>query len=358
VSIPVEIMLKLPEMAGVSVVAGAAGLRREISSVNVMEVPDFSKYLKSGELLVTTMYPIRNNEAMQRRLIPLLIEKGVAALALAPLHEHDLIPSFMINQADEMGLPLLKLPYEISFDELINTVLNSIIEKRYRCGLIENILQGKMSSLPHVIAMGQTYGWNLEGCFIPVVVQGNIAITLPTDVIKADLNTDTLLLFPLLHQKDAQSRTAEIITMLQADAALRTGIGRAIENITELPKGFAQAQQAINIGKQAQWTPIVCYDNLGVYRVLSSGVDDTEKQLFINEFLGPILNESELITTLRVYFENRGNHRSTAHAMSVHYNTVSYRITHIEQLTKKNLNNPDDSLCLQVALKLLDMTDL
>ena len=100
-SISVEIALKLPEMENVSVVAGAAGLRREISSVNVMEVPDISEYLKPGELLVTTMYSIRDNEEMKRRLIPLLVEKGVAALALAPLHEHDRIPKFMAQQADE-----------------------------------------------------------------------------------------------------------------------------------------------------------------------------------------------------------------------------------------------------------------
>jgi purine catabolism regulator len=199
----------------------------------------------------------------------------------------------------------------------------------------------------------------LEGCFIPVVVQGNISITPPPDVIKADLNSDTLLLFPLIHREDAQSRTAEIITMLETDATPRMGIGRAIENIMDLPKGFMQAQQAINISRRAKWTQsIACYGDLGVYRVLYSGVDDTEKQLFINEFLGPILKEGELTATLRIYFENMGNRRGTAHAMGVHYNTVSYRITHIEQLTKKKLNNADDSLCLQVALKLLDMASL
>jgi sugar diacid utilization regulator len=207
--------------------------------------------------------------------------------------------------------------------------------------------------------MGQTYGWNLEGCFIPVLVQDNTSIILPPDVIKADLNSDTLLLFPLMRQEEIQSRTAEIITILQADRTVRVGIGRAIESIMELPKGFAQARQAINIGRQAKWPQcVICYNDLGVYRVLYSGVDNAEKQLFINDFLGPILNEGELITTLRVYFENRGNRRSTAHAMGVHYNTVSYRITHIEQLTKKNLNNPDDCLCLQVAVKLLDMASL
>jgi len=358
-SISVEIVLKLPEMAGVSVAAGAAGLWREISSVDVMEVPDISEYLKPGELLITAMYSIRDNEAMQRRLIPLLIEKGVTALALAPLQEHDPIPGFMIKQADEMGLPLLKLPYGISFNELINVIMNSIIEKRYRCGLIENILQGKISSLPRVLAMGQTYGWNLEGSFIPVAVQGNISVILPPDVIRVDLSGNILLLFPLINQEDAKNRTAEIIALLQADHTVRIGIGRVIENILELPKGFAQAEQAITIGRQAKWSQcIVCYDNLGIYRVLYSGVDNTEKQLFIHEFLGPILNESELITTLRIYFENRGNQRSTAKAMNVHYNTISYRITQIEQLTKQKLDNPDDCLCVQIALKLLDMANL
>jgi hypothetical protein len=358
-SIPVETVLKLPEMAGVSVVAGAAGLRREISSVDVMEVPDISEYLKPGELLITAMYSIRDNEAMQRRLIPMLNEKGVSALALAPLQEHDTIPGFMIKQADETGLPLLKLPYGISFNDIINIIMNSIIEKRYRSGLIESILQGKIGSLPRVLAMGQTYGWNLEGSFIPVAVQGNINAALPPDVINADLSGGTLLLFPLIRREDAKGRTAEIIAALQADLTVRIGIGRAIENIMELPKGLAQAEQAISIGRQAKWPQcIVCYDNLGIYRVLYSGVDNTEKQLFIHEFLGPILNEGELTATLRIFFENRGNQRSTAKAMNLHYNTVSYRITRIEQLTKQKLDNPDDSLCLQIALKLLDMTDL
>jgi hypothetical protein len=87
-SISVEIALKLPEMKDVSVVAGAAGLRREISSVNVMEVPDIANYLKPGVLLITTMYSIRNDEDIQRKLIPLLVDKGATALALAPLHKN------------------------------------------------------------------------------------------------------------------------------------------------------------------------------------------------------------------------------------------------------------------------------
>jgi hypothetical protein len=358
-SISVENVLKLPEMNDVSVVAGSAGLGREISSVNVMEVPDIANYLKSGVLLITTMYSIREDEEMQRRLIPLLVDKGVTALALAPLQKRGDIPGFMLRQADEAGLPLLKLPFGTSFDDIMNIIFQSIIEKRYRSGLIENILDGKLLSLPRVLAAGQSYGWNLEGMFIPVAAHGNISVALPSDVIAVDLSGNTLLLFPLSNPLDAKSRTDEIISILRAGSAVTIGIGRAIGSIIELPIGYAQAEQAINISRQAKGAQnIVCYDDLGVYRVLSSSADIIEKQLFIDEFLGAILKENDLIATLRFYFESHGNQRTAAKAMNVHHNTISYRMARIEQLTGLRLNNPDDYLCLQIALKLLDIINL
>ena len=358
-SITVRAALGLPEMQGVSVAAGSAGLGREISSVNVMEVPDISRFLKPDMLLITTMYPIRDNEEIQRKLIPLLVEKGVAALALAPLHEHAGIPEFMIKQADDAGFSLLKLPYDIPFDNIMNSIFHKIIEKRYRSGLIENILQRKIDSLTRVIAAGKSYGWNLEGSFIPVVVHGDIPASLPPDVIVIDLNSNILLLFPLVDLSEAKSCRAEIKSLLEAYHAKPVGIGRAIETIMELPKGYAQAEQAININLQTKGEQSVSsYDDLGVYRVLSSSTDVIEKQLFINEFLGPILKESELIITLRVYFDNHGNQRNTAKAMRVHYNTISYRMARIEHLTGLNLDNSDDSLCLHIALKLLDIINL
>jgi hypothetical protein len=58
---------------------------------------------------------------------------------------------------------------------------------------------------------------------------------------------------------------------------------------------------------------------------------------------------------LRAYFLNMGNQRSAAKFLNVHYNTISYRMERIEQLTGVDFSNAEDSYCLQTALKLLDI---
>src|SRR5437764_8199824 len=40
--------------------AGAAGLTRPVTSVNVMEVPDILPWVRPHELLLTTLYPLRD----------------------------------------------------------------------------------------------------------------------------------------------------------------------------------------------------------------------------------------------------------------------------------------------------------
>lgn len=122
--------LRLPELKPVSLVAGRAGEQNRITSVNVMEVPDISAYVKEGDLLVTTMYPIRDQEQLQLALIPMLHSKGVAALAVAPLEEGRAIPDFMLAQAEALGLPLLALPYGTAFNAIINPILQIIVDRQ------------------------------------------------------------------------------------------------------------------------------------------------------------------------------------------------------------------------------------
>ena len=43
------------------VVAGESGLDNVIRSVNVMEVPDIVNWVHPGELLVSTLYPLRDD---------------------------------------------------------------------------------------------------------------------------------------------------------------------------------------------------------------------------------------------------------------------------------------------------------
>lgn len=112
--------------------AGDRGLDRVITAVNFMEVPEIAPFIKSNELLLTTTYPIKDDLAAQRRLIHVLSDAGVAALAIKPVFYKNEVPQVMIDVANELDFPLIQLPENASFNEIINPVLGEILNRQAR----------------------------------------------------------------------------------------------------------------------------------------------------------------------------------------------------------------------------------
>jgi purine catabolism regulator len=56
--------------------------------------------------------------------------------------------------------------------------------------------------------------------------------------------------------------------------------------------------------------------------------------------------------TIIAYFGHHGNVSQTAEALYIHRNTLSYRLDRIQELTGQDLENSDEKLALQLALKL------
>ena len=119
--------LTIDGLQNVRVLAGSAGLDRTITCVNIMEVPDILQWVRGGELLLTTMYPLKDSRVSLRELVPLLNEKGLAAIAIKPHRYLEEIPDEMLEIADEVSLPVLELSFDASFVDLINVVLTRIL---------------------------------------------------------------------------------------------------------------------------------------------------------------------------------------------------------------------------------------
>ncbi len=109
------------------VVAGERGLDNIVHFVNVMEVPDILQWVHPGELLVTTMYPLRDSAAEIEQLIPRLYEKQLAGLAVNPLAYINEFPQCMIDAANELGFPLIQLPQNVSFIDIIQPLTSKLL---------------------------------------------------------------------------------------------------------------------------------------------------------------------------------------------------------------------------------------
>ena len=118
----------MPTLARARVVGGRAGLHRPVRGVNVMEVPDILDWVKPDELLLTTAYALRDDPVALDALIPRLAERGLAGIALKPGRYIEAIPPSMIEAADRHDFPLIELPPEASFNDIINSVLTVILD--------------------------------------------------------------------------------------------------------------------------------------------------------------------------------------------------------------------------------------
>lgn len=128
--IPLRELLAHPSLKAAKLVAGEQGLDRLVKYVNVMEVPDILDWVKEGELLLTTVFAIRNDLGAQSLLIKQLASKKLAGLAIKPKRYIDKIPDIMLQQAKEYHLPLIELPQDASFSDIISPIMSEILNNQ------------------------------------------------------------------------------------------------------------------------------------------------------------------------------------------------------------------------------------
>jgi PucR family transcriptional regulator, purine catabolism regulatory protein len=120
--------LAVPALAGARVVAGAAGLGRVVRSANVMEVPDILPWVKPHELLFTTGYPLRESPDAWVGLVAALDDRGLAGLGVK-LHRYvDALSEAMLAEAERRAFPVVELPREIGFADVLTQVLTRVLD--------------------------------------------------------------------------------------------------------------------------------------------------------------------------------------------------------------------------------------
>jgi PucR family transcriptional regulator, purine catabolism regulatory protein len=120
-------LLSLPVLRGARVLAGHRGLDREVTNVNVMEVPDIEAYVHPGEVLLTTLYPLRDDLAGVADLVRRLHAAALSALVVRLGRYVDHVPAAAVEAADELGFPIVVVDTHIAFNDVISAVLAIVL---------------------------------------------------------------------------------------------------------------------------------------------------------------------------------------------------------------------------------------
>lgn len=133
------------------------------------------------------------------------------------------------------------------------------------------------------------------------------------------------------------------------------GFGVAAGAPAQFAESYAGAGQCLRL-LRALGRPgrSLAVDELGVVRLLLDTRDPDELAGFARRTLGPVLEYDshagpELLRTLDRYLECAGDLKATARSLSVHVNTVKYRLRRVETLCGINLRDPNDLVAATVA---------
>lgn len=122
--------LKIGQLQKARLVGGRKGLKRQVTSVNVMDAPDIINWVKEGELLLTTAYVIKDDPVAQEQLISGLNERGCAGLAVKAKRFLEFCPEHMVEAADRANFPLIELPPEHSLSDIMVPLLGAMLNRK------------------------------------------------------------------------------------------------------------------------------------------------------------------------------------------------------------------------------------
>jgi len=149
------------------------------------------------------------------------------------------------------------------------------------------------------------------------------------------------------------------------DVYLSIGIGNTCQHINDYQRGFAEANEALQMGQnlhdtkgsESKHTTIVTHFNdLGVYRYLYKIAHMDDLRDVYQDQIALIDNydrrkNTDLLDTLETYLECAGNLTKTSERLFVHRNTLIQRLERLQSLCEIDLQERSNWLTLQVAIK-------
>jgi sugar diacid utilization regulator len=133
------------------------------------------------------------------------------------------------------------------------------------------------------------------------------------------------------------------------------GVGGNASDPSDLARSYQEAQQALAIRQRSRDPDgVTVFEDLGIYRLLSSDAPFEEADRFVKEWLGSLVDyderhNSELVRTLSLYLEHGGNYDCTASALQIHRSTLRYRLQRIRDISCRDLTDPHNRLNLHLA---------
>lgn len=246
-------------------------------------------------------------------------------------------------------------------------------DQQIREELVRGLIAGNKKLAEKAIRKAGSMGWQLSGPVAAVVAEpvgGDISSAIGLlaswlrsrhpGAIQGTFMDDLVVVVPAedsLWRRKLERDLSEYGGASKAKAGFRIGVGSPATPM-DLGKSYLQAREAMDMG-QRMGRPVAFWEDMEVLGVLSSVPWDDGTRVFVDSRLSGIKSESdgELLRSLRALVRRSWNLKAAAADLSIHYNTMRYRLEKILSITGLNDDNPWTRISLGLAVLLDEISE-
>lgn len=123
-------LLRIPGL-DLRLVAGEGGVDHKVRWVHVSELEDPTRWLKGGELLLTTGMGVGTTAGRQRAYLGRLVEAGLSGLGFGTGFSFRRVPRALGEAAERAAFPLFEVPYLVPFIAITEAVFTRLVAEQY-----------------------------------------------------------------------------------------------------------------------------------------------------------------------------------------------------------------------------------
>lgn len=386
-SIKIKDVLNITSLKESVILSGTNNLNQQVTGVMVMEFSDVKTWLEPGQLILTSLYGLKNfEETYIEEFIKDIVTSNGAGLIVKLGRYVETMPQHLIDKCLQYEVLLIQIPSHTQYSEIITEVTNLIQINNWDSSSRQLELSTSMiidllllqPNTDHVLLddLLSRIGLNINNSYQFLLLKLQPSYS-NSDSIKDIILSFRHFLPPFIYKLGRRY----IILVIETDLTEKIGPSKIKKLLNQYSTKTSQLKQIIigSIGKPNEFYSLTSKllainDLVNLYKIsefiLSN--DDINLLLLIHSYkqnddiyslipddlLFLYHNEIDLYNTLKIYLKNILITKDTAEEMFLHSKTVYYRINKLTDYIDIDFTNSQNILKYAVGIQIIDSINI
>ena len=382
-SITLREIVKQVEHLEMKLVAGEAGLDREVLWTHMVDSDTISAFLQGQELTFTTGIGISEKLPLLK-LVQEVYRNGASGIVINIGPYVDKIGQDVLDFANEKAFPVFEVPWKIHMAEIMRIICFAITKEQQSrievTAALNNAFLCPAQEELYVFPLMRK-GYLADSVYtavtIRVEVQKNTVAGERMEQLHSQLGSHlrcnykrilccaqekqlVLVLCDYTGQERKHVLTyifQHFCNELKKEETAVFCVGNQAEELRQLHKSYETANQMAEVsalgripGEEVYGRhKMIVYKNAGIFRLLFALKDEEVMQEYVRDTVQPLLeydalHNTDLAGVLQCYLRHDGSLQDTANELIVHRNTVNYKINKASEILEMDLTRLENRL--------------